>query len=117
MQQAALLQRLISLLPLATLSDIVLVPSTAGDDVRHVQIVARARAPERLLKGGSTVRPCVSTVRQQFMDKLVLQAAEEVALEGPEGENWSEYFCSINLRLQTPARLPQAVLHVSFGSC
>ena len=51
------------------------------------------------------------------MDKLVLQAVEEVALEGPEGEQRSEFVCSTNLRLQLPARLPQAVLHVSFGSC
>ena len=51
------------------------------------------------------------------MDKLLLQAVEEVALEGPEGNKRFDVVCLIHLRLQTPARPPQAVPHVSFGSC
>ena len=53
------------------------------------------------------------------MDKLVLQAVEEVALEGPEGRNsWSPHDTQNYLRTERIESFHvQAVPPISFGTC
>ena len=51
------------------------------------------------------------------MEKLVLQAVEEVALEGPEGDLRPRFTQSHHLRCSPRRVVAQAVPLVNFGSC